>query len=354
MPKHTLFLIHGIGAHGVNWAEQLDGPIESLKRISERYAYFQIKPLTTRVDFVPIHYDAIFQTATQRWQNDAQFLQEHDPSGLAAGLTEWMTNAAATERNFWWTNVCDLVLYRLSTIYRQAVRSHVIATIAEKIEALMDQDGSATCSVLAHSMGTAVAHDSLHLLGTVRWGGAANALGPRQWRFGHLFMVANTSRLLQTQDAQMKRAYESIVRPGPNEDPGSYCKTYWNFRHEADVVPFPRAFAPVGWSNYTNVLLHHYHDVSIHNLTHHLINPRVHIPILRKLVTPRAVTPEEEIREVNEDRFPQFAGPFERVELLKRLGPRLKTIQNQLIGEPTPAQLARSLSEFWALIANPA
>lgn len=352
MPKHTLFLIHGIGAHGVNWAEQLDGPIETLRKVSERYAYFQSKPLASKVEFAPVHYDPIFSAATQRWQNDAQFLRENDPGGIGAGLTDWMNNAAATETNFWWANVCDLVLYRLSKNYRQDVRAHVIAAIATKVESLLDQDGSATCSVLAHSMGTAVAHDCLHLLGTVRWGGAANALGPRQWRFGHFFMVANTSRLLQTQDDQMKRAYESIVRPGPNEDPGSYCKTYWNIRHEADVVPFPRAFDPAGWSNYTNLTIRHYHDASIHNLSHHLISPRVHIPILRKLVSPKAVTAEEEIREVNEDHFPQFAGPFEKVQKLKQLGPQLRAIQDQLTADPTPAQLARSLSEFWALTAS--
>lgn len=71
-------------------------------------------------------------------------------------------------------------------------------------------------------------------------------------------MVANTSRLLQTEDQEMKKAYESTVRPGPVEDPHSYCATYWNFRHEADPVPFPGMFEPEGWKNYTSIVVCHY------------------------------------------------------------------------------------------------
>jgi hypothetical protein len=349
MPKHTLFLIHGIGAHGSNWAERAEGPIETLKRVSRQYAYFQQRPLEDKVAFEPIHYDDVFQAATTRWQNDARFLEEHDPTGISGDLTQWMSSASALERNFWWTNVCDLVLYRLSPTYRQRVRSEVIDAIAGKVEELMRTERSATCSVLAHSMGTAVAHDCLHLLGTVRWGGAVNALGPRHWRFNHVFMVANTSRLLQSQDQEMKRAYESIVRPGANADANSYCKTYWNFLHVADPVPFPRAFAPVGWTQYTSIPVRHFHEFSIHNLSHHLLHPRVHIPILRKLVTPRAVTPEEEIRAVNDDNFPQFAGDPARVLRLKELSSGLDAIRRALPEDPSPPELARSLVAFWAL-----
>jgi len=353
MPKHTVFLIHGIGAHGRDWSEKLDGPIETLKRMSEKYEYFAQKPLVEKVDFVPIHYDDIFQKATTRWQNDATFLREHDPTGLSGELVGWLGNASATEKNFWWTNVCDLVLYRLSSSYRSLVRTHVIDQMAQRIQALFDVDRAATCSIFAHSMGTAVAHDSAHLLGSVRWGGRANPLGPTHWRFNHIIMVSNTSRLLQTTDANMKRAYESIVRPGPNEDAASYCKTYLNIRHEADLVPFPRMFDPAGWGNsYSNVRVLHFRGFDVHNLSHHLINPRVHIPILRKIAQPKAVTHDEEIREVNEDRFPQFAGPLERVQQLKELPQKLKAIEAALGSDPSIVQLARSLVSFCSVMSE--
>ena len=103
-------------------------------------------------------------------------------------------------------------------------------------------------------------------------------------------MVANTSRLLQTRNAEMKPAYDSIVKPGPLEDPKSYCFAYWNFRHEADPVPFPRRFEPIGWTNYQNEMVRHCYEYNVHNLSHYLLHPRVHIPILNKVVAHLAVS----------------------------------------------------------------
>jgi hypothetical protein len=352
MPKHVLFLIHGIGMHGENWAEELDGPIGTLKRVSEGYAYFKDTPLESKVEFVPLEYDRIFRAATKEWQKDSNAVKDADPAGAVAKLTSWLNNAGETENNFWWTNVCDLVLYRLSASYRQLVRASVIDAIATKIKSLMDTDLTATCSVLAHSMGTAVTHDCLHLLGTVNWGGAANALGPRQWRFDNIFMVANTSRLLEMPDGECRGAYDSIVRPGPSGDADSYCARYWNIRHEADPVPFPRPFEPQGWQGYTFIPLRHFYSPSIHNLSHYLINPRAHIPILRSIVQQRAVTADEEASALDEAHFPQFAGEFAAVERLKNLKGELESVQAGLGSDPTVLKLAKQLVRFWDLTAE--
>jgi hypothetical protein len=347
MPKHLLFLIHGIGVHETDWAEEVDGPVKTLQKISRQYPYFQSKPLEEKVEFVPIHYDEIFQEIASQCQQDAAQIEELDPTGTFKQSLSWMASAGEKEKNFLWSHVADLAMYRFCPLYRQRVRSHVIAEIAGRIEQALETDGSATCSVLAHSMGTAVAHDSLHLLGTVRWGGKTNALNPSHWRFNHLFMVANTSRFLQNEDREMKKAYESIVRPGPVEDPASYCATYWNFRHEADPVPFPRMFDPFGWKNYTSVAIRHYYEPNVHNLSHYLLHPRVHIPILRKLTTPKAVTPEEEIAAVNPDRFPQFGGEFAFIQKAKKMAAKLEEIKSALGDDPAPSAWIRSLIEFY-------
>lgn len=347
MPKHLLFLIHGIGVHETDWAESVDGPVDTLKKVSARYAYFQSKPIEEKVEFVPIHYDEIFQESASRFQRDAGEIDAFDPTGgLKQGLS-WMASAGEKEKNFLWSHVADIGMYRFIPVYRQRVRSHVIAALAARIEKAYESDGSATCSVLAHSMGTAVVHDSLHLLGTVRWGNRASPFHPAHWRFNHLFMVANTSRLLQTDDREMKRAYESIVRPGPIEDPGSYLATYWNVRHEADPVPFPRMFEPVGWQNYTPLLIRHYYDKNIHGLSHYLLHPRVHIPILRKLVQPKAVTPDEEIAAVDPNRFPQFGGGLAFIQKAKEMAVRLEEIKNSLGDDPEPSNWLRSLVQFY-------
>lgn len=302
--SHVLFFVHGVGKHATDWAEAAGGPVEALQQASRRYAYFGDRRLESRVEMASIHYDPIFAQVIADWRQNANAVHDLDASGQLQRALGWL--ADATEEQFWWSHVADVVLYKLSLPYRQLVRTYIINELATRIEAEFDANGSATCSVLAHSLGTAVAHDCLHYLGTTRWGNVANPLHPRHWRFQHVFMLANTSRLLESSDPGMARAYTSIVRPGPVEDPASYCGTYWNFRHEYDPVAIPRRFDAVGWNGYSLEVVSHYHDVNIHGFSHYLANPKVHVPILRKVVRRSAVTDEEFRDALHPDNFPQF------------------------------------------------
>jgi hypothetical protein len=202
--------------------------------------------------------------------------------------------------------------------------------------------------VIAHSLGTAVAHDSIHLLGTRRWGNAASPFHPSHWRFQHVVMLANTSRLLQTPTAEAAPAYTSIVRPGPVEDPASYCGSYLNVRHGFDPVARPRRFDPVGWrKEFSTLVVDHFRDPNVHGFSHYLQSPRVHVPILRRLTRSSAVTPEEEVGAI--EAFPQFdtAGAVERARA------HLLDLQAVALGagdDPSPTQLAQMLTALFALI----
>lgn len=253
------------------------------------------------------------------------------PQISSKGALGWL--ADASEEKFWWSHVADVVLYRFSAPYRQLVRTHVIKQLADRIEKEWDEQGRATCSVVAHSLGTAIAHDSLHYLGSTHWGGAASPFNPAHWRFQHIFMVSNTSRLLESADTGMAQAYTSIVRPGRIEDPASYCGTYWNFRHEFDPIAIPKRFDAAGWNGYTLEVVSHYYEANIHSLSHYLLHPKVHVPILRKVVKSTAVTDAEFQRAVNPDNFPQF-----RVQDVAKAREHLLelTKQNLAIGEAPP------------------
>lgn len=304
MSSHILFFVHGIGTHNTQWAEDVGGPIETLKIASKQYAYFGDTALEKRVDLVSIHYDEMFTQVIDAWKQNASAITEFDKSGEVQKALGWLADASETK--FWWSHVADAAMYRFSGPYRQLVRTHIIKQLATRIEKEWNDHGSATCSVLAHSLGTAVAHDCLHYLGTTQWGGVASPFSPTHWRFQHVFMVSNTSRLLESNDTGMAQAYKSIVRPGPIEDPTSYCGTYWNFRHEFDPVSIPRRFDAAGWNGYTLEVVAHYHQANIHSLSHYLEHPKVHVPILRKVVKSSSVTDDEFHRVVNPDRFPEF------------------------------------------------
>ena len=361
MARHIVFFVHGIGQHDTAWAEGPAGPVETLADLSAQYAWFESRPLGSLVEAVPIRYDHVFTAAVEQWRDEASGVSELDPGGVLGAIVD--TLADATDESVWWSHVADLVMYRTLRAYRQRVRTDVIRQIAERVEAAWEADGAATCSVIAHSLGTAVAHDCLHLLGTQQWGGAGSPFSPAHWRFQHVIMLANTSRLLQTPDGEVAAAYESIVRPGPVEDPASYCGTYLNVRHELDPVAFPRRFDPVGWRpQYLALSVNHYWNSNIHGFSHHLQNPRVHVPILRKLTKRSAITGEEEIEAVAG--FPRFARPAAsgpgaahavalEGSLLDRAHEHLVQLQGLMLevgDDPTPKELARMLLRACALV----
>jgi hypothetical protein len=347
MGGHVLFFIHGVGEHATDWAEKPQGPIETLKAASSQYAYFGNGDLASRVDMVSIQYDAIFKDVVAKWKANAASIKEFDETNQLRNALDWLSDA--DEKKFWWSHVADVILYRFSAPYRQLVRLHVIKQMAERIEKEWDAEGTATCSVIAHSLGTAVAHDCLHYLGSTKWGKASSPFNPRHWRFQHVFMVANTSRLLQTDDEGMAAAYKSIVRPGPVEDPDSYCGTYWNFRHEYDPIAIPRRFDAAGWNGYTLEEVAHYHEANIHSLSHYLKHPKVHVPILRKTVRSTAVTDEEFHKAVNPDNFPQFGKGIDVTKAKKHLLNLAK--QKLAIGEdPTNKAFVKMLLNVYALL----
>jgi hypothetical protein len=348
MPKHMLFLIHGMGKHGTPWAEDAAGPATTLAALSARYAHFAERiPLADLVEVVPVRYDEVFREAIGRWRGEAGAAANaaaYDPGEVLTSVLSGFQDAS--EESFWWSHVADAVMYRCLGWYRQRVRTHVIAQIAERIEQAWAADGTARCSVVAHSLGTAVAHDSVHLLGTHRWGHAANPFHPSHWRFQHLVMLANTSRLLQLPDDQVPTAYSSIVRPGPVEDPKSYCASYWNVRHDHDLVAVPRQFAPVGWrKEFSTLVVDHYHDANIHGFSHYLVNPRVHVPLLRRLTKTSAITPQEEVAAV--DAFQRF-----RIPQLEKARAHLKQLQAlalDLPDAPDAQSIAHALVRVLAL-----
>jgi hypothetical protein len=344
---HVLLFTHGMGVHGDDWASGDDGPVAALKSAAKRYAFFQKKPLEDYVKFVPISYDDVFQTIVTQWQTEAGAVTAL-PGNTLGSATAWLTNASETEKNFWWSHAADVILYRCFPTYRQSVRARVMKGIADAITPQLAA-GNSNISILGHSLGTSVLHDTLHLMGSMpSFDGHPNAFVATNFRFVNVIMIANVSRLLQTQGNGMQPVYKSVVRPGNLADPASYCQRFINVRHEADPVPFPRMFEPVDFdpSRFKNLLVRHYWQANIHDLSHYLLHPRVHIPILRALTKGAAITSEEEKAAVNPDNFPQVGGDFEFVQKVADLVKRLGNLQMKLGDNPTSATLAQTLTQY--------
>lgn len=301
MPKHQVFLFHGMGdAVRGTW----DGEwVSALTAASEKYAEFASRPLSKWVDFVPITYDDLIGAWLKKWSDNSATLDGR-LSSLGSGVEAIFTyirTASKEDRDLFWSHVVDVVLWWLFPIERADVQSRVLKQVVSALDRGKAKPGAHQASVIAHSLGTAVAHNTLHELATSE--STRGAYGPGHHRWDNLFLLANVSRVVQTSP----KAYESVVRPGPQGDESSCCRLYYSARHVLDPITWVKTFSPVGWPPaYRPITIQQVSQWNVHAFEHYVRDPRVHVPMLRALTDWWMITEEEERQET--DRFDSEAG----------------------------------------------
>jgi len=354
MAKNVLFLIHGVGRHGDDWADGPDGPIAALEVAAGNFKFFEGRKLRDFVDFVPIRYDDLFDRILERWQDQATGIKAlpiatPEALGIALGLLKKASDGKKDSVAYG----ADVPLYFGFRLFTQRVQLRVIQRIAETMadrNAL--SDGTAVkFVVLAHSLGTTVAHDSLQLLGSTDWlteetasdrSGAAeeaaaykaarkkllnnrniaNPFAPGFASFKSIFMVSNTSALLQTTSAPES----SIVCPIPSGNAAAaYCQKFYNVDHQFDPISKVRPFKmPKAWASAggRNIVVDHLYNPNVHAFSHYLLHPKVHLNLLMELVDGFEPTDDEVERA---DNFAKFGG-----EVLAASGEAKKLIMAKL------------------------
>ncbi len=291
MPK-LLFLVHGMGVHGSDWS----APVRAkLVETASRYAAFRNgPPFDQRVEIVPVTYDGVFTGMLQQWRgsSDALAAFAHENALPIPTTLAWLNSAPDTDKAFFWSHAVDVLLYRFNSMATRQARLLLMSTIAAKLVKAMEGGDAVEASVMAHSLGTSVAHDALAILGSEPQDGSRAFLAGN-FRFENFFAVANVSRVLQT----APRVYDSVVHPATVAPPTAYLTRYYNFRHLVDPFPAASAFAPSGWGeDYRPVEgLDHIRDFNVHDFEHYLDAPAVHIPIINGILGP--VIPQQEKRE---------------------------------------------------------
>ena len=297
MPR-LLFIVHGMGVHDTAWA---DPTIAHLKKIPSDYGYewFDANgPLEDHVKCVPISYDKAFTELLDQWAESADELEQFantEGVGIAKSL-DFLQGASAAEQQFFWTSVVDVLLYRLFPIVTANVRDVVKKAIVERFTAETAAGSVVDVSIMAHSLGTSVTHDTLSIMATKPIQAPA---GPNQsfmlgnFQFKRIFQVANVSRVLQTTPAVLS----SPIHPFTVDPATSYTRGFLNFKHRYDLFTMVRPFtAPAGWGGgfLEPAGINRILGFNVHDLDLYLEDPRCHIPILRQLIDPAVVTPDEE------------------------------------------------------------
>ena len=327
MAKNIVFVMHGIGEYDQDWLADHSSAAYQLRRAAKDYGFFEGKSLDTYVEFVPILYDDVFKRILKHW---------HDLGGELAAAVPNMPGAAEKAVNLlqqadgdqWAIQFAgDVVLYWGFRLFQQRVILRVLAQITEKIaETITADDVVPGYHVLAHSLGTAVAHDALHHLGTEDWLaalkqapldadadaeakaerdryvnsvaqlrdklGVANPLHPKRFQFESVTMLSNVSGLIHPSESP----YHSIVRPGTSNDESAYTQNYVNVNHKYDPVSLAGNFKmPQSWTlqGGYDLRVDHVLDVNIHGAAHYVAHPNVHLRLLQFYVDPYAAGSED-------------------------------------------------------------
>jgi hypothetical protein len=287
-----IFLFHGMGDHPAGWHEPVVAEIHRLWRqydLSE--AVFDRK-----FTFVPVDYDDIFVTLVEQWQATATSIApvaDRLGADSVARLVGWLREAG-NPRDFVFSHAVDVLLYRGFSLVADAVRDRAVKIMSEHLAEDTDW------AVIAHSLGTSVAHDALDKLwhNAFRHGDPLTG-NPLYRQAAAVVMIANVSRVLESDRRVLDQSW---VRPGFLDQRGRICLSYLNINHHLDPFTRVRPFDPTDWPDrdtfaagaYRPISLRHVHELNVHDLLHTLRNPKAHIPLLRALHFERAIGKERE------------------------------------------------------------
>jgi len=315
-----LFVVHGMGVFDQAWVKPVE---QQIAEIYGSYETLSSEAQETRFTIHPIRYDDILSDLVKKWQTDAAAiskLSEGVSASSAEALVGWLKTAG---EGFQWTHAADVLLYRCFSDVREAVVVTVANQMLKVINADLKKNQDARWGVLAHSLGTAVAHDSLHALWTTEFDSGIK-ISPADVKAAFVMMVANVSRVLET-DADV---LTSAVQPGKASNKVRGCLNFLTVRHALDPFTIPRMFDPEEWPDaetveqgrYQSIRVNHFRERNIHGLKHYLSHPAVHVPLMRLLSDQKSVISAAEEKKALKD-FTGFGGtpPDIATAELKRL-----------------------------------
>lgn len=295
MAQHVIFLLHGAGSYTAEGKPdpQASWFVDAEKAIRDAFAG---SPRLKNEKFddwfliEPVIYDDFFHKLVSEWEAGAKLYSPIFGAGtFGSTVINFFRDAAATEDNFLWANAADLFLYAAFGSASTLVRPAVIASVREQISAGLKKHRGKRWSVLAHSLGTAVAHDALAQM-------AKSQLFRLAGRAEVVAMVANLSKVLESETFGGK-VYDSAVRPG------RITENYISAVHRFDPISLFRQFAPPpqpGWTvqdgfDMVHELSHFVFDgkesalakLSLtnpvtHSFSHYFAHPKVHLAFFQR------------------------------------------------------------------------
>jgi hypothetical protein len=319
--KRVVFVVHGIGRHDATWSKSFTRKFRDLLGALEADDGFDPDPLQEALEetvFEELLYDDLFQQAAAvMLEREAAFIEGLKFAGLNKLAKIFTTDAS--EAQFLRDNIFDILIYRAMREHRLMTRKHVGLQILRAVQKHGRDD--VEYSVIAHSMGTAVIHDTLQEVATESGSPLRHGL---TFEIRNLVMIANTSALLRN-DFDPR---ESLIRPfvGPH-DPG-YVGHYWNFSHKYDPVAqiysYEKYMKGQPSKRYTYRTVSHFQARNIHGLTHYLGDPQVYGRLF-SAVYGKKLVPDTYVTALSRQEPPKSMAAAGRERLVELIEPFLET-----------------------------
>ena len=317
MPKHVIFLVHGMGDTVPGWSAPVQ---ELIKQKYQLYKISTIKKFDKNFVFKELNYNHVFEGHIETWKENASAVTNIlDASGIESNLLSTLMGftTVAARKEFASTHVLDVVLYR----FMKGIKSQIISHISEQLVGKLNESSTVpTYSIICHSLGTAVMHDVMQANLTTPHFPLSTAHGVPE-----VYMtLANVSRVLEDSDTNV---YTSAVRPRlKDKNRLCGCNQFINVAHKLDPFTRVRTFKPAwkkGAANpHNNLKFVSYQALSISGLTgvnphdfeHYLAHPGTHVPLFRNLISKGAINDAEFKKQLDAHKQTTVGGQFNTVK----------------------------------------
>ena len=235
------------------------------------------------------------------------------PLELVGKLTSFESKFG--DDDFFYTHWLDVLFY--GSLLGGAIRVNAGLKIAE----LVQQFGGGNVHVIAHSLGTAVVHDTLDRLYRPEHdpNDEIPDLSPANDRLASVWMIANVSRLVNSV-TRFADPYSSIVKPGQH----GCANLFTNVRHELDPFTWLARFDPPNngkWldhdsyaDDYENLVTNLVTDGNTHSFKQYLQDPIVVTRVLPRFISDLDISGEEFQQYVADHKKKTINGAFAALE----------------------------------------
>ncbi len=294
MAKNAILLIHGMGNHSSPETDASGNRIHgSFARefigvstnTLQRYEKHRGESIEDHLDVHEYNYNEFFDKMRKEFSDRAKNVKDRleaisglygisFPGDLAGRLAALEADFGNDE--FFYTHWLDVIFY--TTMLGAKVR----VDAGKKIAELVEEYGQNKVHVMAHSLGTAVVHDTLHLLYRPEYDPDDEIpdLSLTNHKLGSVWMVANVSRLVN-RFTGLVDPMKSPVKPG---DRGC-ASQFYNIRHELDPFTWLSRFDPANngsWipesiyvTAYNNIVTNLVVDPDTHSFPQYMADPKV-------------------------------------------------------------------------------